>query len=104
MYTVTKNTIAFFFGKFVFVFPLSLIETSNNLLIIGIMHMCTFANNYSNCVNSKCFRVIMLLVAAAYILEYSRKRNVIKRNIYDGLLLIPECNFEKEIFVANFFH
>ena len=46
----------------------------------------------------------MLLVAVAYILEYSRKRNVIKRNIYDGLLLIAECNFEREIFVANFFH
>ena len=42
------------------------------------------ANRYWKYVNSKCLRVIILLYASAYILEFSRKRNVIKKNLYDG--------------------
>ena len=47
--------------------------------------MCTCANNYWKYVNSKCLLVIMLLNASAYILEFSRKRNIIKENIYDAV-------------------
>ena len=47
------------------------------------MHTC--ANNYWKYVNSNCLHVIMLLNAYAYILEFSRKRNIIKENIYDGV-------------------
>ena len=47
------------------------------------MYAC--ANNYWKCVNSKCLRGIVLLYASAYILESSRKRNVIKEKIYDGV-------------------
>ena len=61
------------------------------MLIIGNMHMCTCANNYWKCVNSKCLHVIMLLNALAYILEFSRKRNIIKEKIYDRLHLKCCC-------------
>ena len=63
--------------------PLSFIQTSKNVLIIETMHMCACANDCWKCVNSKCLRVIMLLYASAYILESSKKKNVIKENIYD---------------------
>ena len=52
---------------------------------IGNMHMCACANSYWKCANSKCLRVIMLLYALAYILVFSRKRNIIKENIYGGV-------------------
>ena len=45
--------------------------------------MFACANNYWKCVNSKCLLVIMLLNASEYSLEFSRKRNIIKENIYD---------------------
>ena len=47
--------------------------------------MCPCANNYWKSVSSKCLRVIMLLYASTYILGYSRKKNIIKENIYDGV-------------------
>ena len=39
-YTVTKNTIAVFFGKFVFACPFSFIQTSRIVLSTGTMRMC----------------------------------------------------------------
>ena len=65
--------------------PLIFIQTSKGVLIIGTMHMCVCANNYWKCVNSKCLRIIKPLYASAYILKFSRKRNKIKWNIYDGV-------------------
>ena len=68
--------------------------------------MCPCANNYWKSVSSKCLRVIMLLYASTYILEYSRKKNIIKENIYDevGMLsLIAECNFTKQKFLLQTF-
>ena len=53
------------------------------MLITGIMHTCTCANNYWKWVNSKCLRVVMLLYPSAYILESSTKKNIINVNIYD---------------------
>ena len=46
--------------------------------------------------------------ASAYILEPSRKRNIIKENIYDEgaflmLLLNAECNFSKKKFLQELF-
>ena len=75
----TKNTIAILFGKVCFcICPLSFIQISISVLIMGAMHICAFANNYSKCVKSK---------YSAYFLEFSRKRNTIKENIYDGVRL-----------------
>ena len=47
--------------------------------------MCVCANSYWKCVNGKCLPVIMLSNTSAFILEFSRKKNVIKENIYDGV-------------------
>ena len=71
--------------------PSSFIQTSINVLIMGNMHMCACANNYCKCVNSKCLRVIMLLFASVYILQSSRRRNLIKKNIYDGVRFYCCC-------------
>ena len=46
------------------------------MLIRGTMRMCACTNNYRKCVNSKYL---------AYILEFSKKRTIIKENIYDGV-------------------
>ena len=55
--------------------------------------MCACANNNWKCVNSECLRVIMILNALTYILEFSRKGNIIKENIYDGVLsnVVANC-------------
>ena len=45
--------------------------------------MCACDNNYWKRLNSKYLRVITLLYASVYILGSTRKRNVIKENIYD---------------------
>ena len=50
----------------------------------------------------------MLLYAAAYILESSKKRNIINENVYDGgallmLLVIAECNFTRRNFYYKLF-
>ena len=68
-------------------------------VIIGTMLICACANNYWKSVNGKYL---------AYILEYSKKRNIIKGNIYDGvhflmLLLIAECNFTEDKFLLQTF-
>ena len=47
--------------------------------------MCACADNYWKCVNNKRLRVIMLFYASTYISEFSRKRNIIKENIYDAV-------------------
>ena len=65
--------------------PLSFIQTCKSVLFIGTMYMYACANNYWKCVSSKCLRVIMLLNTLAYILEFSRKRNIMKENIYEGV-------------------
>ena len=57
--------------------PLTFIQISKSVLIIGTMHIYACDNNYGKCVNSKCLRVIMLLYASACILEFSKKRNII---------------------------
>ena len=45
--------------------------------------MCACANNYWKRGNSKYLCEIMPLNASAYILEFSRKRKIIKENMYD---------------------
>ena len=55
------------------------------MLIIGTMYMFVCSDNYWKRVNINCLPVIMLLNASAYILEFSRKINIIKENICDGV-------------------
>ena len=76
----TKLILKLFLAKYLIsvTAPLSFIQISKSVLIIGIMHMCACTNSYWKYVNRKCLHVIKLLYALAYILESSRKKNIIQ--------------------------
>ena len=87
--------------------PLSFFQTSKSVLIIEAMQICTFVYNYWKCVNSKSLRVIMLLYASAYILEFSRKRNIIKTSMMRCVFnVVANCRVQvtkSKFFAANLF-
>ena len=82
----------------VYIRPLSFIQKSKNVL----QELCVCA------LELIIIEIVLTANASAYILESSRKRNIIKENIYDEgaflmLLLNAECNFSKKKFLRGTF-